>query len=95
VAPFARRALQQIYRTTFRAPDGEVVCEADSWCFRTERDTAREGAKHSAVEPHVYSAEEIEHIRRAYRDEEIRGREPRSWDDVAVGDPVRPCARAP
>jgi len=35
---FARRAIQQTYRTTFRNRDGAVVCEADSWCFRTERD---------------------------------------------------------
>ena len=33
---------QQIYRTTFKNQRGEVVCEADSWCFRTERETARE-----------------------------------------------------
>src|SRR5512145_2949658 len=39
---FARRAIKQTYRTTFTNQDGAIVCEADSWCFRTERDTARE-----------------------------------------------------
>ena len=39
---FARRSIKQTYRTTFTTDDGAVVCEADSWCFRTERDTARE-----------------------------------------------------
>src|SRR5437899_12661659 len=28
---FARRAIQQTYRTTFRSQAGDVVCEADSW----------------------------------------------------------------
>lgn len=41
---FARRAIQQIYRTTFKSDGGGVVCVADSWCFRTERGTAREAA---------------------------------------------------
>src|SRR5439155_628682 len=35
---FARRAIKQTYRTTFVDGAGAVVCEADSWCFRTERD---------------------------------------------------------
>jgi len=42
---FARRAIQQTYRTTFRNRDGAVVCEADSWCFRTERDAAPLGRR--------------------------------------------------
>src|SRR5260370_14022079 len=48
---FARRAVKQTYRTTFVDDAGAVVCEADSWCFRTERDTARERKKYGAVEP--------------------------------------------
>ena len=43
---FAKRAIQQIYRTTFTNQRGERVCEADSWCFRTERETARERWKY-------------------------------------------------
>ena len=45
---FASRAIQQIYRTTFRNQRGEVVCEADSWCFRTERETARARGKYTS-----------------------------------------------
>ena len=53
---FARRSIKQTYRTTFTTDDGAVVCEADSWCFRTERDTARERQKYGgALEPHRYS----------------------------------------
>src|SRR3989454_12459831 len=49
-SPFARPAIQQIYRTTFRNQPGDIVCEADSWGFRTERDMARERGKYAAVE---------------------------------------------
>ncbi len=92
---FAKRAIQQVYRTTFQNQRGEIVCEADSWCFRTERDTARERGKYKAVEPHRYSDDEIDHIVRAYRDEEIRGAKPRLWDDVKIGDALPTVCKGP
>src|SRR5207247_2158671 len=78
---FARRAIQQTYRTTFRSQAGDVVCEADSWCFRTERDTARERGKYQAAEPPRYTAGEIDAIAAAYGKEAARGRTPRYWRD--------------
>ncbi len=92
---FARRAVQQIYRTTFKDRDGAVVCRADSWCFRTERDTARERGKYAPVEPPRYGPEAIEGIRQAYRTEEIRGATPRYWDDVRVGDTLPEVVKGP
>ncbi len=92
---FARRALKQIYRTTFVNDAGAVVCEADSWCFRTERDTARELKKYRTIEPHRYTADEIERIRRAYATEEIRGAAPRVWEDVEVGAALPEVVKGP
>jgi acyl dehydratase len=92
---FAARAIQQIYRTTFRNQTGELVCEADSWCFRTERDTARERGKYSTVEPPRYTEPEIEAIAAAYSHEEIRGAAPRYRDDVAVGDTLADLVKGP
>ena len=86
---FARRSIKQTYRTTFTTDDGAVVCEADSWCFRTERDTARERQKYGgALEPHRYSAEAVERIRDGYRNEQVRGASTRHWEDVRVGEAV-------
>jgi acyl dehydratase len=92
---FAKRAVQQIYRTTFSNQRGEIVCEADSWCFRTERDTARERGKYKAAEAHRYTEDEIEHIALAYRNEEIRGAKPRLWEDVKVGDALPTVCKGP
>jgi acyl dehydratase len=92
---FARRAVQQIYRTTFRNQRGEVVCVADSWCFRTERDTARERAKYGAVERARYTPEEVERVRRAYQDEQVRGKEPRYWEDVRPGESLPQVVKGP
>jgi acyl dehydratase len=38
---FSGRAIQQIYHVDFYNQQGDKLAEADSWCFRTERDTAR------------------------------------------------------
>ena len=92
---FARRAVKQTYRTTFTDPDGTVVCEADSWCFRTERDTARERAKYGPVEPHRYTTEELDRIRRAYREEVVRGATPRHWEDVQIGERLPEVVKGP
>lgn len=92
---FAKRAVQQIYRTTFRNQDDAVVCVADSWCFRTERDTARERGKYRGLERHRYTDGEIEAIRTAYRDEQVRGAVPRRWEDVAVGEALPVVVKGP
>lgn len=92
---FAKRAIKQTYRTTFVDDGGGVVCEADSWCFRTERDAARERKTYPPMEPHRYSAEAIERIRRGYESEEFRGATPRYWEDVTVGDRLPEVVKGP
>lgn len=92
---FARRAIQQIYETTFRNQAGELVCVADSWCFRTERDAARERGKYGAVEPYRYAPAEVEGIRESYAREVVRGAPPRFWEDVSVGEPLPEVVKGP
>jgi acyl dehydratase len=92
---FAKRAIQQIYTTTFTNQAGKTVCVADSWCFRTERDTARERAKYGTVESHRYTDDEIAAIARAYREEKPRGASPRYWEDVEVGDEIPRMVKGP
>jgi acyl dehydratase len=92
---FAQRAIQQTYRTVFTNEAGAIVCEADSWCFRTERDTARERGKYKATERARYTPEDLDRIRRSYHDEEIRGETPRYWDDVAVGETLPTVCKGP
>ena len=92
---FARRAIQQVYRTTFTNQAGAVVADADSWCFRTERDTARERAKYQPVEPPRYAAADVARIRDAYRAEHVQGATPRSWEGVNVGDRLPDVVKGP
>lgn len=96
---FAGRAVQQIYHVDFFNQDGDKVAEADSWCFRTERDHAREqGNKYKEVrarEPRRYSPEEIKEAYKLYAQEEVRGATPRYWEDVKEGEELPVMFKGP
>ena len=96
---FAGRAYQQIYHVELSSAEGELLCEGDSWCFRTERDTARErGTKYEAVKasPRApYSEEELREIYDGYENEEVRGSVPRYFEDVKVGDTLPNLVKGP
>ena len=96
---FAGRAFQQIYHVEISDTEGTALCSGDSWCFRTERDTARElGTKYDAAKarpPMRYTAEDIERIFALYGAETVRGAEPRYIEDVTVGEELPPMAKGP
>jgi acyl dehydratase len=96
---FAGRAVQQIYHVDFFNQEGDKVAEADSWCFRTERDHAREqGSKYKEVRakaPRRYTTEEIQEAYKLYAKEEVRGSTPRYWEDVKEGEALPTMFKGP
>jgi acyl dehydratase len=95
---FSGRAIQQIYHVEFYNQDGDNICSADSWCFRTERDKAREaGTKYKAAEKGqlTYTDDELVDIYRHYAKEEIRGAETRYYEDVTVGEKLPTMLKGP
>jgi acyl dehydratase len=96
---FAGRSIQQIYRCEFYGEGGALLAEGDSWCFRTERDTARErGTKYEglkAKEPIRYTREDLAKIFALYASEEIRGAQPRYAEDVRVGESLPRMVKGP
>src|SRR5262249_18309783 len=96
---FAGRSIQQIYRCEFYNQNRQLVAEGDSWCFRTERDTAREqGTKYEAVKKKAavhYTRDELGKIFALYAAEQIRGAEPRYVEDVHVGDQLPKMVKGP
>ena len=96
---FAGRAFQQVYHVNFFGKDGDLVAEADSWCFRTDRDIAREeGTKYKALKDkpqRVYTEEELDRVYKLYAEEEIRGAEKRYFEDVAIGDKLPAMGKGP
>ena len=96
---FAGRAVQQTYHVDFFNQHGDKVAEADSWCFRTERDHAREkGTKYSEVRarpPRRYTEAELARVYDLYRAEEVRGARTRFWEDVREGEALPTMAKGP
>ncbi len=96
---FSGRAVQQIYTVRFFGAGGDLVAEADSWCFRTDRDIAREqGTKYAEVKSKPqkkYSDAELAEIYGHYAREEVRGAKPRFWDDVTVGESLPTMVKGP
>ena len=96
---FAGRAIQQIYHVDFYNQDGDLVADADSWCFRTERDHAREqGTKYRDVKskpPRIYTEEELAAAYDLYRNEKVRGAETRYWEDVIEGEELPVMFKGP
>jgi acyl dehydratase len=96
---FAGRSIQQIYHVDFYNQHDEYVAAADSWCFRTDRDIAREeGTKYAGTkakpEKRYGEAELAEHYA-LYANEELRGAMPRHWDDVREGQRLATMAKGP
>jgi acyl dehydratase len=76
--------------------DGNLVGIARDLLVRIERGAARERKqKYRDDIPKTWTAEEIEQVDRLYEAAEIRGSEPRFWDDVNVGDTSVPMPKGP
>jgi len=96
---FAGRSIQQIYHVDFYNEQGDPLASADSWCFRTDRDAAREqGTKYSArerSETRIYQPAELAEHNALYAQECIRGNTRRYFEDVTVGEPLPLMAKGP
>jgi len=96
---FAGRAIQQIYHVDFFNQQGDLVAGADSWCFRTERDHAREqGTKYNEVKaraPRRYSEQELAEAYKHYAAERVQGSRPRYWQDVIEGEALPVMMKGP
>lgn len=96
---FAGRSFQQIYNVKFFNQHGDLVADADSWCFRTDRDHAREvGTKYTEARERgvkKFSEEELQEFYKHYRNEEIRGATPRYFEDVTVGEKLPTMLKGP
>ncbi len=95
---FAGRAIQQIYHVDFFNQTGTHLVSADSWCFRTERDAAREvGTKYDRGkgDPVPYTKEDLDDVWARYEAEPVRGAELRYIEDVTVGEDLPTMIKGP
>ncbi len=89
------RQLLQLGKTIYRNQRGDIVAINKRETMRIERQAAREKGKYSHVSKCRYTEEELKAIDDAYEAEEVRGKTPRFWEDVNVGDELTPVVKGP
>jgi acyl dehydratase len=92
---FAGRAVHEWSGQVFGVAGGPVLSGQYKLMIRTQRDKARSRGKYAAIEPYVYTDEEIDRIEEQTLAERCRGAEPRWWEDVAVGDAIGTLVKGP
>jgi hypothetical protein len=81
--------------TEYRTTDGDLLAVFKSRSFRTPRPGADGALQYDKATSIEYSAKELEQIEHDVFAEEVRGNEPRYWDDVQIGDALTPVVKGP
>jgi acyl dehydratase len=98
IEPGARgRRFTQTSEVTFTDQDGTLLARTQPWGVRARRVEGALDDEYAALEPAHWTAETLAEVAETYRGEQalVRGATPRSWEDVAVGDPIGPLQRGP
>ncbi|MDO8674237.1 MAG: MaoC family dehydratase N-terminal domain-containing protein [Dehalococcoidia bacterium] len=91
----AGRSVIQYHDIRYYNQRGELVAKALDWCTRAARKTSADKGKYADIQPAEYTNEEMDKIYADYAAEEIRGANPRYWEDVNVGDQLQPVVKGP
>lgn len=89
------RQFLQIGKAIYYNQQGEIVAIQKRETMRIERGEAKERGKYQEVTKYKYTEEELQSIDEAYDREEIRGANPRFWEDVNPGDELIPVVKGP
>jgi acyl dehydratase len=92
---FAERSLLVTYLSVKMNQRAEIVAISRTLAIHTERKRAREKGKYADIEPASYTDEDLAKIDAIYAEEGPRGAETRWWEDVEVGEEIRPMAKGP
>ena len=92
---FAGRAILQEWTNEFRNQDNKHVGDLRQWSIRTERDAAKKKGTLKRISTHRYTDEEISELEKRCLEQEVRGAEPRFWEDVNAGDDLTKLVKGP
>lgn len=93
---FAERMIIDWYENKYRNQRNELVAKARWSVIRTERAKAREKGKYSQVKlPHPWTEGELKKIEEQVIAEAIRGSNTRWWEDVEIGQELKPVVKGP
>lgn len=89
-------AYDQTIKTDLHDRDsGAPVCRARTFIRRFERRAGAKAAKYGSRSMYRWTEDELQSIAAAYEAEEIRGSEPRMYEDVTVGEQLPVIVRGP
>jgi hypothetical protein len=92
---FAGRSVIRYNRSVNLNQRGEIAYVARGRAIHTERKAAAEKGKYSAIEPAVYTDEDIARIDEIYANEKRRGDTPRYFEDVEIGEKMPAYVKGP
>ena len=92
---FAGRSVIRYRRSVNLNQRGDIAFISRGRAIHTERRAAAEKGKYSAIEPAVYTDDDIARIDEIYAKEQRRGAELRYWEDVEVGDKLPEYVKGP
>jgi len=93
---FAELMVVDYFENLYFNQRGETVCKMVLWVIRTERKKAREKGKYQSILlPHPWKEKELKKIEQEILREEIRGGNPRYWEDVQKGDDLPSLVKGP
>jgi acyl dehydratase len=92
---FAGRSVIRYSRRVSLNQRGDIAFVVRGRAIHTERKAAAEKGKYAAIEPAVYTDEDIARIDAIYAQEKRRGDEPRFWEDVEVGEKMPAYVKGP
>ena len=92
---FSGNTVHETIERVYWNQDRELIGVVRTLIIRTQRTKARGLRKYLDIPIQSYSPEEITHIDADYEREEIRGSNPRYWEDVIVGEEIVPVVKGP
>lgn len=92
---FAGRQLLEIRAKDFKDQDGKLIAKCQDYSMRVERDKGRDTKKYADTSAATYTVDQIKAIEEAVLAEEVRGGNPRFWEDVQIGESLKPVVKGP
>jgi acyl dehydratase len=93
---YAEETVIDHFQNRYWNQDGDLIAKYRWWVVHFARAKARKRKKYSDLElPHPWTEEQLRQIEEEILAEEVRGPEPRYWEDVEIGEELRPVVKGP
>lgn len=89
------KTVTEIYSDLYVDSAGFPIGQREEAYLSAERGGTKKTARYANIERHTYTDEDIADIDAIYEAQELRGKLPRYWEDVSIGEILVPVAKGP